>query len=42
VRAGRVAVRVLDLEDVRAHVAEQHRRDRRRVDRADVEDLQFI
>jgi hypothetical protein len=39
VRAGRVAVRVLDLEHVGAHVAEQHRRDRRGVHRAHVEDL---
>ena len=39
VRAGRVAVRVLDLEDVGADVAEQHRRDRRGVDGADVEHL---
>jgi hypothetical protein len=39
VRAGRVAVRVLDLEHVGAHVAQQHRSDRCGVDRADVEDL---
>src|SRR3954452_24482243 len=39
VRAGRVAVRVLDLEHVGAHVAEQHRRDGRGVHRAHVEDL---
>ena len=40
VGAGRVAPGVLDLDDVGAPVAEQHRGDRRGVDRAQVQDPQ--
>jgi hypothetical protein len=39
VRAGRIPVRVLDLDHVRAHVPEQHRGDRRGVDRTDIKDF---